>query len=258
MFDFTNKIVCIIGGAGYLGTAMCEAFMQQGATLVVADLSQERMDALQQHLHEQYPHKEIMTCKVDAGSPTDLNVLYKIIEDRYGHLNVLINATYANAGKPFEELTEEDFDRCNKVNVSGSFGMVKRALPIMPDGSAIIQFSSMYGIISPNPADYPEGLYPNPIEYGVGKAAIIQMTRYLAMVCAKRNIRVNAVAPGAFPYSALHAGNEAFMKRLNAKSMFNRVGKASEIAGAVIFLASDEASFVTAQVLSVDGGVTGW
>ncbi|PKL14220.1 MAG: gluconate 5-dehydrogenase [Spirochaetae bacterium HGW-Spirochaetae-8] len=258
MFDFTNKTVCIIGGAGYLGTAMSKGFLTQGADLVVADLNPQRLQDLQATLKQQFPHKEVMIVTVDAGVPAQIDGLYQRIAERYGKLDVLVNATFANAGKSFDDLTEEDFDRTNKVNISGSFGMVKRALPFMPEGSAIVQFSSMYGIVSPNPSDYPNGLQPNPIEYGVGKAAIIQMTRYLAMVCGKRNIRVNAVAPGAFPYTTLHAGNDEFIKRLSAKSMLNRIGKAPEIVGAVVFLASDEASFVTGEVLSVDGGVTAW
>ena len=117
MFDFTHKTVCIIGGAGYLGTAMSRGFLTQGADLVVADLNPQRLQELQVTLKEQFPHKEVMTVTVDAGVPEQIDGLYQRIAKRYGKLDVLVNATYANAGKSFDDLTEEDFDRTNKVKI---------------------------------------------------------------------------------------------------------------------------------------------
>ncbi|MBT3272050.1 MAG: SDR family oxidoreductase [Spirochaetales bacterium] len=142
--------------------------------------------------------------------------------------------------------------------MTSTFLLARRCASEMKNGGAIINFSSMYGIVAPNPSDYPGDLEPNPIEYGAGKAALIQVTKYLAAHYGPNNIRVNAVAPGAFPHSANHSGNPEFVNKLERKCMLGRLGNRDELAGAVVFLASDEAAFITGQVLSVDGGVTAW
>lgn len=128
----------------------------------------------------------------------------------------------------------------------------------MRDGGSMVFFSSMYGHIAPDPRIYDPPLNPNPIEYGVAKAGIEQMTRYLAVHWANKNIRVNAVAPGAFPHAHQQRDYPVFMQKLAQKSPAGRIGRQDELTGAVVFLASDEASFITGQVLDVDGGVTIW
>jgi NAD(P)-dependent dehydrogenase (short-subunit alcohol dehydrogenase family) len=116
----------------------------------------------------------------------------------------------------------------------------------------------MYGIVAPDPALYREPMTPNPIEYGVAKAGVIQMARYLSVHWAPRGIRVNAVVPGAFPNEATQEKDPEFIRRLAARAPLGRIGTPREIAGAVVFLASDDASFVTGTTLVVDGGWTAW
>ena len=124
-------------------------------------------------------------------------------------------------------------------------------------------FSSMYGRVSPDPRVYFAPMKPNPIEYGIAKAAIDQMVRYLAVHYAPKNIRVNGVCPGPFPNQDVPAyqadpGFRAFVERLAGKVPMGRVGQRHELAGPVTFLASDESSFVNGHILVVDGGWTAW
>ncbi len=128
----------------------------------------------------------------------------------------------------------------------------------MAGSGSMVFFGSMYGVVSPDPRIYHEPMTPNPIEYGVAKAGVIQMARYLAVHWAPRGIRVNAIVPGAFPNPATQEKEPDFISRLAARAPLGRIGTPEEIAAAVAYLASDDASFVTGTTLVVDGGWTAW
>ena len=125
-------------------------------------------------------------------------------------------------------------------------------------GGSIVLFSSMYGYVSPDPRIYEEPMNVNPIEYGVGKAGIVQMTRYMAVHWAKKNVRCNCISPGPFPSSDVQQTNPLFIERLAHKVPMGRVGSQHEVAGAVNFFLSDASSFITGQNLFIDGGWTSW
>jgi NAD(P)-dependent dehydrogenase (short-subunit alcohol dehydrogenase family) len=180
------------------------------------------------------------------------------IRSDFGRLDVLVNATYAPQQKSLQDISGEDFTRSLGGNVAGAFLLARAAKQAMTAGGSIIMFSSMYGHVAPDPSVYHAPMRPNPVEYGVAKAGIDQMIRYLAVSWAGEGIRVNGVAPGPFPQPPVQANHPDFVERLAKKVPMGRVGIAGEIAGAVIFLASDAASFVTGQCLCVDGGWTIW
>ena len=254
MFDLSGKIALVVGGAGYLGSAICRAYAECHARLVIADWNEERLDALVKELERTGAQARAVCLDcTDSGRTAHL---MQSIKAREGSLDILVNATYNRTNKSVEDLTEEEFNRANEVNITSMFTLARQATELLQSGSSIILFSTMYGTISPNPSDYQLPVVPNPIEYGAGKAAINQMTRYMASWLGPRAIRVNAIAPGSFPWNV--KDNEAFMEKLRAKSVLHRVGIQHEIAGAAVFLASDEASFVTGHILAVDGGSTIW
>jgi NAD(P)-dependent dehydrogenase (short-subunit alcohol dehydrogenase family) len=114
----------------------------------------------------------------------------------------------------------------------------------------------MYGSVSPDPHIYEKPMNPNPVEYGVGKAGIQQLARYLAVHYGPRGVRCNAISPGPFPNPNIQRDQPAFIERLSQKVPLGRVGQSPEIAGAVAFLVSDAATFITGQNLAVDGGWT--
>ena len=116
----------------------------------------------------------------------------------------------------------------------------------------------MYGRVSPHPGIYEKPMVPNPVEYGVSKAGLDQMIRYLAVAWASDGIRVNGIAPGPFPNPEVQKAHPDFMKRLAEKVPLGRIGSQHEVARAVIYLASPAASYVTGHILAVDGGWTAW
>ena len=128
----------------------------------------------------------------------------------------------------------------------------------MPAGSSMIFFASMYGLVAPDPRVYHPPMNPNPIEYGVGKAGVVQMTKYLAVSWGERGIRVNAIAPGPFPSTAVQQQHPEFVDRLARKVPLGRIGRQEEIAGTVVFLAAAASSFLNGATLGVDGGWTAW
>ena len=122
----------------------------------------------------------------------------------------------------------------------------------------MVIFSSMYGRVAPDPRVYVPPMAPNALEYGVSKAGLEQMIRYLAVAWASDGVRINGIALGPFPNPQVQAGHPDFVERLSQKVPLGRIGRAEEAIGPVLFLASEAASYVTGQTLAVDGGWTAW
>jgi NAD(P)-dependent dehydrogenase (short-subunit alcohol dehydrogenase family) len=136
--------------------------------------------------------------------------------------------------------------------------LAREAATRMEGGGAIVLYSSMYGLVAPDPGVYEPPMNCNPIEYGAAKAGVAQMVRYLAATLGPRGIRVNGIAPGPFPFPETVRESGDFAQRLAARTMLKRIGRREETAGAVVFLVSDAAQYVTGAILPVDGGWTAW
>jgi NAD(P)-dependent dehydrogenase (short-subunit alcohol dehydrogenase family) len=258
MFDMKGKAVLMAGGAGYLSAPACLALAGQGADVMVAEINKERMDALVAEAGSRHPDARICGTPLDVRDARSIQCAVRRTVEEFGRLDILVNAAYKSIGKLVEELSGEEFDDSLHVNVTGAFLLAREASAAMSRGGSIILFSSMYGQISPDPGIYRLPIRPNPIEYGVAKAGIEQMVRYLAVCWAPRNIRVNGIAPGPFPHAWQREQHPDWMERMAAKTPMNRIGRQDEVAGAVVFLASDAASYITGHILKVDGGWTVW
>ena len=262
MFDFQNKVVLAVGGAGYLCSPACERLAELGASVVVTDLNENRAVAFAQKLEADFPTRALgLGC--DVGNEHSIQEIVRRTMEKFGRLDVLINAAYKGShGKNVETMTAEEFDMAGHVQLTGSFLLARESARVMQSGASMVFFSSMYGRISPEPQIYHDPMQPNPIDYGAVKAGTEQMVRYLAVHYGPRNIRVNAVVPGAFPHTNVEGFQERafqeFVTRLAKKAPMKRIGQQHELAGPVVFLASDEASFVTGHCLVVDGGWTIW
>jgi len=258
MFDLTGKVAFVAGGAGYLGLTVCKGLAEQGASVALADINRGRLAKGVEEVAAVSSKEKVMGVPFDV---CDESLIKKVLDEtlkRFGRLDIVVIATFKHAGPAFDEITPEEFDDALHANVTGPFLLARAATEKMPQGGSIIMYASMYGVVSPVPGLYEPPMKPNPIEYGAAKAAIIQMTRYLAACYGRRNIRVNAVMPGAFPSTETQEAEPKFTRRLAERTMLGRVGRREETAGAVVFLASDEASYITGHLLKVDGGWTAW
>ena len=258
MFDLTGNVALIVGGTGYLGEPICKGLAAQGATVVIADIAYDRANATAKEIAAAHPEVKAQAMKLDIGCEESVKKVIGEIDAQFGSLDVLVNCAYWGSGKKLEDLNADEFDKSMHVNLTGSFILVRKAAEIMPSGSSIILFSSMYGQVAPDPRIYIGLRDPNPIEYGVAKAGTIQMVKYFSIYLAPRNIRVNAVAPGTFPNDTLRQKCPEFIQRLSSKVPLERVGCREEIMGAVVFLASGEASYITGETIAVNGGWTAW
>ncbi|MBA4386477.1 MAG: gluconate 5-dehydrogenase [Verrucomicrobia bacterium] len=256
LLDLSGKVALVAGGAGYLGRTISLALAGQGATVTVADLAREHAEALAADIVVRGGKGHAVELDVAVEASSRAAVARTVAE--CGRLDVLVNATYSSVGKALEDLCAEEFDRANRVNLTGAFLLAREAARVMPPGSSMIFFASMYGLVAPDPRVYQPPMNPNPIEYGVGKAGVIQMAKYLAVYWGARGIRVNAVAPGPFPNSAVQQQHPEFVQRLAGKVPLGRIGRQEEVAGTVVFLASEASSYLNGATINVDGGWTAW
>lgn len=257
MLDFAGKTILVAGGAGYLGLPTLKLLASLGANVCVADINPERLAEAEAVLKDAAPGKSL-ALPIDIGDEASILACVRDTARHFGALHGLVNATFGSTGKRFADLTAADFDRTNRLNLTGTFLLAREAAEHMTGGGTMVLYASMYGVVAPKPANYPEGMAPNPIEYGAGKAGIVQMTKYMAGHFGPRNIRVNAVAPGPFPHQSTQDGSAEFMQNLNGSTMLGRIGRQDEMAGPTVFLLSDAASYITGQCLNVDGGWTAW
>jgi NAD(P)-dependent dehydrogenase (short-subunit alcohol dehydrogenase family) len=255
-FDLCGRDIWVVGGAGYLGTASVKLLVAQGARVLCADLG-DRAAAM---VEREQLAAAVTPATLDAGDCGAVEAFVAAQLAARGAPAGLVVMTYRSFAQPLAELTPAQFDEANHVALTGTFVLARAVGAAMAaaGGGSIVLFSSMYGTVAPDPAMYPPPLPPNPIEYGIGKAGIQQMARYLAVHFAPAGVRCNAISPGPFPFPAQQETHPEWMRRIERKCPLGRVGRPEEIAGAVTFLLADAASYITGHNLAVDGGWTAW
>ncbi|WP_209329799.1 SDR family oxidoreductase [Lunatimonas salinarum] len=253
-FGLRGKLFWVLGGAGYLGQSLVKMLASAGARVICADLGSKSKDFVGQE--ELFP--QVIPVSLDIAEEEQVEAFTSLLSSEFGVPNGVVNLTYAASGKAFADLSAADFNRVNEIGLTAGFVFGRKVCELMAQagGGSFVTFGSMYGMVSPDPAVYEAPMNPNPIEYGVGKAGIIQLTKYFAMQYGKRGVRCNCVSPGPFPGPEVRHSHPEFVQRLADKTLLKRVGRAHEVAGAVCFLLSSASSFMTGHNLVVDGGWT--
>jgi NAD(P)-dependent dehydrogenase (short-subunit alcohol dehydrogenase family) len=241
-----GKVALITGGTAGIGLATAQRFVAEGAFVFITGRRQAELDAAVQALG-----KQSFGIQGDVSKLADLDRVVATIKEQKGRLDVL----FANAGiaefLPIEAVTEDHYDRQFDINVKGIVFTVQKALPLLPDGAAIVVMSSVVGS---------KGFGGDSI-YSATKAAIRSLARTWTTDLKARKIRVNAVSPGPIETPGLNslAGTPEQAEQFKAQMLsivpMSRMGEADEIAKAVVFLASDDSSYVTGAELFVDGGM---
>lgn len=258
-FSLINKGIVVTGGAGYLGREIVNGLLDFGAKVLIAEISE--MDKNTIVSNEEY-RDNLFIKKCDLDSTESIKEMYCYAEQCMGHIDGLITcAAKRGAGvmEDIEDMGDEYWQEGIDGTVGYTFRTIREALPFMKKsgGGSIVNISSMYGLISPDPRTYFDTEFSSTPNYGAGKAATIELTRFSAAYLAKYNIRVNAISPGSFPHPKVQE-NQLFKKRLEDKTMLGRVGEPKDLVGVSVFLLSEASSYMTGANIIVDGGQTAW
>lgn len=244
-----DKCILITGGSGGLGSEMARLLALHGATVVILDLNKEQGDALQNELTEA-GHKAFFY-PMDLTSETDWQRVVEAVLESVGKIDVLVNNAGINIRKPLEEMNIDEWNTMMLVNVGSVFLGAKYVIPVMrkQGGGAIINTSSVCGLI---------GHRYTPEAYTTTKGAVTLLTKSIAARYASDGIRCNSVHPSTVDTPLVQ---EMFKDPVKKQQRLDevplgRLAKASDVAHAVLYLASEEASFINGIALPVDGGVT--
>ncbi len=257
-FRLDGAVAFVSGAAGHLGRPMARALAEAGARVILNGRQEARLKDFAAELERDGLHSECA-----AFDMADFEAVRRFFSARE-RLDVLVNNAIAMTPKSFAKLEPADFEQTYMSAVTAAFEAARAALPALRNAAAaagearIVNVASMYGVVSPDKRIYAKPEQASPFHYGPAKAALLQLTRHLAAELAPDNIRVNALVPGPFPTPRVSTDDPAFAQRLAAKTMMGRLGRAEEIAGPLLFLASPASSFVTGACLAVDGGWTAW
>jgi len=242
---FDGKVVLVTGAAQGIGKATALKFASEGAKLVLCDVRLESMSGISEELVA--ANAEFLNYAVDVVNRVQIMDMVKDVVSKWGKIDVLINNAGITADSQMLKMPEEDFDKVISVNLKGVYNCTQIVAPIMvQNGSGVILNASSV-----------VGIYGNfgQTNYAATKWGVIGMTKTWAKELGKKGIRVVAVAPGFVATPMVQKMPEKVIEMMKAKSPLNRLGTPEDIANAYAFLASDDASFITGTVLSVDGAV---
>ena len=258
-FDVRGRVIGITGAGGHLGSAMGRQLVAGGAIVLAFGRTPEPLEELARACAGRAGM--LLPFVGDVRDDASVQRAIETLIDRYGRLDGWVNnASTTSGGGTFGNLTREGLDRAASglTDVMMATQTVANAMMHLGRPGSIVQVSSMYGLVSPAPSVYADlSEQHNPPAYGAVKAGILQFTRYAGVHLAPNGIRVNAVTPGAFPNPAVQH-QKAFIDRLAERIPMARIGHPHEVAGAVHFLLSDAASYMTGGNIVVDGGWTAW
>jgi dehydrogenase/reductase SDR family protein 4 len=245
-----GKVAIITGGGRGIGKAIARRFAEAGAHVVIASRKLENLQATAQEFASLPGQVVAMACHV--GHKSQIEELVKQTRARFGAVHVLVNNSATNIGQgPALAVEDEMLDKMVEINIKAALRLVRLVVPLMIDegrGGSIINIASIAGL-QPQPG----GLL-----YSFTKAGLIMMTRSWAQEFGAHNIRVNAIAPGLVQtdFSEFLWKDEGRRRQYEAMTPLGRIGQPEEIAGLALYLASEESSFVTGQVMTADGGMT--
>ena len=240
-----GKTAMVTGGTRGIGYAVVKVYLENGAKVALCGSRQETVDKALEKLKAENPEYQVIGLCPDLLNPKEVERAVATVKDTFGSLDIMVNNAGVSARDSIYDYKAEDFAKTMNLNVDAVFNCAQAAARVMKEqgGGVILNTSSMVSIYG----------QPSGVAYPASKFAVNGLTKSLARELGKDNIRVNAVAPGVTRTDMVAALPEAVIKPLIATIPLGRVGEPEDVANAFLFLASDLASYVTGEILSVDG-----
>ncbi len=240
-----NKVAIVTGGSRGIGLAVVDAFLAEGAAVVLCASRQETADKAVAAMQEKHPDAKVEGIWPDLSDAAAVKEAFAAVAQKYGRLDILVNNAGVSERTPFTAYTEEVFDRVLGLNLKGVYNCARAAVDYMvPQGSGVILNTSSMVSRDGQPAG---------IAYPTSKFAVDGFTLSLARELGPKGIRVNAVAPGITETDMMKAVPKSVIEPMIAQIPLRRLGQPEDIANALVFLASDKAGYITGVVLRVDG-----
>jgi NAD(P)-dependent dehydrogenase (short-subunit alcohol dehydrogenase family) len=248
-----GKIALVTGAGTGIGRATCVRLAEEGAEVVVTSRNPGHVEETCAEVQAACGTKPL-GFRLDLSERTTVDAVVADVAERFGRIDIVSNNAGIELvhGPTVEETTDEEWELVFRVNVTGTFWVCRAALPHMPEGGSIVNTASINSLVA----------WPNDSSYTMSKGALLQFTRAMALDVAPRGIRANCVCPGVIdtPLTDLFLDDaddpDSLRREYEAAAPLNRMGTAREVANCILFLASDESSFVTGSALLVDGGTT--
>ena len=242
MGKLSGKIALVTGASRGIGRAIAVEFAKEGSHVIVNyNKSEQQALELVGYLSREFSVRAL-SLKFDVSRRKEVVEAKKVVEQEFGRIDVLVNNAGINRPNDFDKITDEEWDEVLAVNLKGPFIVSQVFAELIPDGGSIINISSVSGQYGG----------PRTTHYAVSKAGLIALTHNMAIFFAKRNIRVNCVAPGLIATEMFKAARGLGIAE---RILLNRVGTPGEVAKVVVFLATDGASYITGQTINVNGGL---
>ena len=239
-----NKVAIITGGTRGIGYATVRKFLENKAKVVLFGSREESVTKAVNSLKEENPSYEVMGLYPKLDSEEEVKAAFDKVKETYGHIDILVNNAGMSSSTPLEKFSVEEYDKIANLNIKSVFVCSKMVVPYMEEkGGAILNTSSMVSIYG----------QPSGCMYPTSKFAVNGLTKSLSRELAPKNIRVNAVAPGITETDMVAALPKEMIEPLIKTIPLGRIGKPEDIANAFLFLASDMASYITGEILQVDG-----
>jgi gluconate 5-dehydrogenase len=250
-FGLGGKVALVTGGSRGLGLQIAEGLGESGATIAITARREEGLQKAVEQLTQQGIKAMSVVCDISKNDQVEAAV--KKVLEQFQHIDILVNNAGATWGAPFKEIPFEAWDRVIRVNVDGTY-FVSRAVGLhmieRGEGGRIINIASVAGLRGSDPTVMPT------LPYNTSKGAVVNFTRALAATLAEHNITVNCICPGFFPTRMTAATLARSGERIVAGTPLRRVGGDQDLKGIAVLFASAASSFITGQVIAVDGGAT--
>ena len=251
-FDLTGKVAIVTGGSRGLGLEFAEGLAEAGASVAITGRRRQWLDSAEQELRGR--GFDVLAIESDVADPEGVRATVEQTVERFGGIDILVNNAGMGWGAPSLEYPLDKWQQTLDVNLTGVWLMSQAVAPrlIERGGGKIVNISSMLGQLGIDPE------IQDSVAYHASKGGVDALTRELAVLWARHNIYVNAVAPGYFLTRMTQFQYSVAEQKMNALSPFNRTGRPGELKATVVFLASRASDFITGQVIAVDGGASIW